>query len=216
MDVTPISEYWGHLLNSGETVYAGLIYRVPPRLWRLLENVQKTLKTIDSHQIYTNPCNFHVPVKGLGYLDQEIDRARYELALQAIEKIISEFTPFQIGIRGLGAFPTGVYARVEDEGRFREMNERISTELRGQVDQSPYDSESFVPHVTLVSFNTKDVGGLLEKINSEEMRNLEFGSAGVFEIEVVRANLILALGPEETQDRAYSHVRSFWLGKFNR
>lgn len=214
MEVTPISEYWGHLLDSGETVYAGLIYRIPPRLWRPLQNAQKTLKMIDSRQIYTNPCNFHVPVKGLGYLGREIDRERYELTLQTIEKIISEFNSFQVIIRGLGAFPTGVYARVEDNGMFRDINEKIATVLKGQVDQSPYDSESFVPHVTLASFNTRDVGNLLNQVESEEMKSCEFGSAGVFEIEAVRTNLILALGPEETQDKAYNYVRSFWLGKF--
>lgn len=216
MEVTPVSEYWGQLLNSGQTVYAGLIYRIPPRLWRSLQSAQRALKAIDSRQIYANPCNFHVPVKGLGYLHKEVDREGYETALQTIEKIASEFSPFQLTIRGLGAFPTGLYARVEDDGKFREINEKIATKLKGKVDQSPYDLESFVAHVMLASFNTKDVEKLLEKVESEEMRNLEFGSASVFEIEAVRTNLIFALGPEETQDKAYSYIRSIWLGKFNR
>ncbi len=60
-----------------------------------------------------------------------------------------------------------------------------------------YDAESYVPHVTLASFNTKDVTKLLEKVNSTGMDKFEFGQAGVFEIEGVRTNLILALGPEE-------------------
>lgn len=109
-----------------------------------------------------------------------------------------------------------MYAKIEDDGAFREINERIATELKGKVDQSQYDSESYVPHVTLASFNNKDVKNILDKVESDEMRNLEFGSAGVFEIEAVRTNLILALGPEETQERAYSYIRSFWLGKFSR
>lgn len=215
MEVTPIGEYWGQILDSGETIYAGLIYRIPPRLWRPLQNVQRSLKTIDSRQLYTNPCNFHVPVKGLGFLGQEIDQTKYEKNLSAIEKIVSEFQPFQVTIAGLDTFPTGVYAKVDDGGKFKEINEKISAELKGRVDQSAYDSESYVPHVTLASFNTKDVEQLLEKVKSEELQRLEFGTAGVFEIEVVRTNLILALGPEETQDKAYSYIRSFWLGKFN-
>ena len=40
--------------------------------------------------------------------------------------------------------------------------------------------------------------------------------AGVFEVEAVRINLILALGPQETQESAFSYIRSFWLGKFTR
>jgi 2'-5' RNA ligase len=216
LEVTPVSEYWGHILNSGETIYAGLIYRIPPRLWRSLCAVQKELKAIDPRQLYPNSGNFHIPVKGLGYLGEEVDRDRYERTLSKIEKIISEFSSFEINLCGLGVFPTGIYACVEDGGKFKSINQRISEELKGQVDASVYDTESFVPHVTLASFNTKDVTKLIDKVNSESMRNFEFGPAGVFEIEGVRTNLILALGPEETQDRAYSYIRSFWLGKFRR
>jgi 2'-5' RNA ligase len=216
LEVTPISEYWGQVLNSGESVYAGLIYRVPPRLWRPLQNVQKELRAVDSRQFYPNPGNFHIPVKGLGYLEEEIDRDKYERTLSKIQRIISEFNAFEIRLRGLGVFPTGIYARVEDDGKFKAINERIFQELRGQVDSSRYDAEAFVPHVTLASFNTKDVTKLLDKIDSTSLKDYDFGLAGVFEIEVVRTNLILALGPEETQDRAYSYIRSFWLGKFKR
>lgn len=216
MEITPISDYWPQILNSGETVYAGLIYRIPPRLWRTLVQVQKELKAIDPRQIYTSPVNFHVPVKGLGYLGEEIDRAKYEKSLSRIQKIITDFHPFEITMKGLAAFPTGLYAKVLDDGKFQAINSRISEELKGQVDLSKYDSESFVPHVTLTTFNSTDVSKLLGKIESEEMQNRLLGSSGVYEIEVVRVNLILALGPEETQENALSYVRSFWLGSFKR
>ncbi|MGH2638055.1 MAG: hypothetical protein ACRDF4_02015, partial [Rhabdochlamydiaceae bacterium] len=109
-------------------------------------------------------------------------------------------------------FPTGIYAKIDDQNRFRLINEKIAEELKGEVDRSRYDADSFVPHVTLATFNTKNVSKLLENAGSKE--NLEFGSAGVFEIELARTNLILALGPEETQEGAFSYIRSFWLGKF--
>ncbi len=216
MQVTPVSEYWGSILESGATIYAGLIYRVPPRLWRPLLSIQRELKEADPRQLYTNAGNFHVPVKGLGYLGEEIDQIRYEQTLSKIKKILSEFDSFEINIRGLDAFPTGIYACIEDGGKFQQINERIARELKGEIDSSRYDAESFVPHVTLASFNTKEVTKLLNKIESQEIKKYQFGRAGVFEIELVRTNLILALGPEETQDRAYSYLRSFWLGKFKR
>jgi len=216
LEVTPISEYWGRILESGETTYAGLIYRIPPRLWRALAGVQQELKAIDSRQLYPSPGNFHIPVKGLGYLGEQVDLDKFERTLSKIEEIISEFNSFEIDLCGLGIFPTGIYARVNDGGKFKAINERISEELRGQVDASAYDAESYVPHVTLASFNTKDVTKLVDRVNSTGMNKYEFGQAGVFEIESVRTNLILALGPEETQDRAYSYIRSFWLGKFKR
>jgi 2'-5' RNA ligase len=216
IEVTPVGEYWGQLLSSGETIYAGLIYRVPPRLWRNLSKAQNELKALDPRQLYTNACNFHVSIKGLGYLGEQIDRSRYESTLSKIQKIISEIEPFEFSIRGLGIFPTGIHARVDDNDKFREINDKIAKGLRGEVDQSKYDSEAFVPHITLATFNTKDVSKLIERAESSESKAIDFGTAGVFEVELVRTNLILALGPEETQDRAYSYIRSFWLGKFSR
>lgn len=215
MEVTPIREYWDSILSSGDTVYAGLIFRIPPRLWRPLISVQNRLRSVDPRQLYSNPSTFHVSVKGLGYLEDEVDRDKYETVLHKIKKIASEFSPFEVSLKGVDAFPTAIYAKVVDGGRFKEINERILKELDGEVERSRFDAKEFVPHVTLATFNTKDVSALLGAINSEEMRNFEFGSAGVFEIEAVRVNLIFALGPQETQDSAFSYIRSFWLGKFD-
>ena len=216
IQVTPISDYWNQILNTGETNYAGLIYRVPPRLWRSLITVQKELKLLDDRQLYTSPSTFHVPIKGLGYLGEEMDRNEYELLLAKVKTILKGIDPFEINITGLGAFPTAIYARVEDRGNFKKINKAIIEGLKGKVDKSPFDDEEFVPHVTLATFATRDAEPLLEKIESPEMKNREFGMAGVFEIEAVKINLILALGPEETQDAAFSYIRSFWLGKFTR
>jgi 2'-5' RNA ligase len=216
MEVTPIREYWNDILSSGDTVYAGLIFRIPPRIWRPLIVVQNTLRSVDSRQLYSNPATFHVPIKGLGYLEEELDRNRYETVLQNITRIISEFSPFEVSIKGVDAFPTAVYAKVADEGRFKEINERILEKLEGDVEKSRFDAEEFVPHVTLATFNTKDVSLLLEMIQRPDIRDRDFGSAGVYEIEAVRVNLIFALGPQETQDNAFSYIRSFWLGKFSR
>ena len=216
MEVTPVSDYWNEILASGETVYAGLIYRVPPRLWRPLISVQNELKTIDPRQLYSSPSTFHISVKGLGYLEEEVDRIRYERVLSRIKKILEEVPPFEIRLRGIGAFPTAIYAKVEDGGKFREVNTRILNDLKGEIDSSRYDAEEFVPHVNLASFNSKDVSRLLEKIDSPSLRERDFGVAGVYEIEAVRINLIIALGPSETQDGAFTYARSFWLGKFSK
>jgi len=215
MEVTPIREYWSEILSSGDTVYAGLIFRVPPRLWRPLISIQNLMKSTDPRQLYSNPATFHVPIKGLGYLEEELDRNKYEKVLQKIGSFISEISPFQVSIRGVDAFPTAIYAKVLDNDHFKEINEKILRELEGQVEKSRFDADDFVPHVTLATFNTKDVSPLLELVKSVEIRDMDFGYAGVYEIEAVRVNLIFALGPQETQDNAFSYIRSFWLGNFS-
>jgi len=178
--------------------------------------LQNQFKSIDSRQLYSNPATFHVPIKGLGYLEEELDRNRYETVLHKINDIASEISPFEVALKGVDAFPTSIYARVDDGEHFKEINERILVELEGQVEKSPFDAAEFVPHVTLATFNTKDVGPLLSFIKTEDVKEKEFGSAGVFEIEAVRMNVIFALGPPETQDNAFSYIRSFWLGSFNK
>ena len=216
MQVTPISDYWNQILSSGDINYAGLIYRVPPRLWRPLISVQNELKMLDDRQLYANPSTFHVPIKGLGYLGEDMDRSEYEILLSKVSEIVSEIDPFEVKIAGVSAFPTAIYAGIDDGGNFKRINKKIIENLSGKVDKSPFDDEEFVPHVTLATFSTRDVRPVLEKIDSSEMRYKQFGVAGVFEVEAVRINLILALGPQETQDSAFSYIRSFWLGKFNR
>ncbi|MDA4112127.1 MAG: 2'-5' RNA ligase family protein [Thaumarchaeota archaeon] len=216
MQVTPISDYWNQILNTGDTDYAGLIYRVPPRLWRSLISVQNELKGLDERQLYTNPSTFHVPIKGLGYLGEKLDRSEYEFVLSKVRDIVSEIDPFEVTVRGVDAFSSAIYAAVEDGGNFKKINKAINESLRGKVDRSPFDDEEFVPHVTIATFATRDVTPLLEKIKKQEIREWEFGLSGVFEVEAVQINLLLALGPQETQDSAFSYIRSFWLGKFNR
>jgi 2'-5' RNA ligase len=216
IQVTPISDYWNQILNTRETNYAGLIYRIPPRLWRDMISVQNELKKIDDRQLYTSPATFHVPIKGLGYLGEDMDRNEYELLLATVKKILDDIDPFELRIGGVFAFPTAIYAAVEDGGNFKKINKAIIEALRGKVDRSPFDDEEFVPHVTLATFTTRDVEPLLAKIDSKEYSERDFSMAGVFEVEAVRINLILALGPAETQESAFSYIRSFWLGKFTR
>ena len=46
------------------------------------------------------------------------------------------------------------------------MNKRISEELRGDVEQSEYDGDAYVPHITLVTFNNTNAEKLFRKIMS--------------------------------------------------
>ena len=214
MEIVTVKDYWGSLLKSRDVSYLGLIYRVPPRLWRALSQVQSELRTVDPNQLYAKQSTFHITVKGLGYLDDEkMDRATYEKSMQKIASIVSSFKPFEISIKGLGVFPTSVYACVQDpSNQLKAINQKICEELAGEVEHSEYDGDAYVPHVTLATFNNSDVKNLFDRISLPELREREFGSCAVFEIEAVEVNMLLALGPEETQDGAFSYVRSFHLG----
>ena len=105
MDIIPVRDYWGELLRSRESAYLGLIYRVPPRLWKQLKDVQTLLKNADPSQLYPQSSTFHVTVKGLGYLEEKLERARYEELMVKLKKIIGEFKPFQLSIKRPRSLP---------------------------------------------------------------------------------------------------------------
>ena len=213
MKIVPISEYWHQIIATRSEAYLGLIYRVPPRLWRSLSLVQDKLKASDSSQLYAHPSTFHVTIKGLGYLERTMGNLQYEKAMKKISQIISGFKPFQISIRGVSAFPTSVFAMVQDpENKLQEMNVKILQELGGQVEKSEFDGPNYIPHVTLATFNNKNVDGLFSTLELEEIKHHDFGECSVYEVEAVEVNLLLALGPQETQDSAFAYVRSFHLG----
>lgn len=213
VDILPITEYWSEIIRSGNSMYAGLIFRIPPRLWRPIQQVQNEFRKVDPRQLYSKPATFHISVKGVGYLQEDVDIDKFETVLARINKIVSGFEPFQIELKGIGVFPTSIHVKVVDtKGNFKEINTKIAEELKGDVDSSVYDGASYIPHVTLLTFNTKDASSLLQVAESDAMKNYEFGIAGVYETEFVRTNLLLALGPEETQDGAFSYIRSFHLG----
>ncbi|MHB8567523.1 MAG: 2'-5' RNA ligase family protein [Nitrososphaerales archaeon] len=213
MNVIPVADYWNQILESRDEAYLGLIFRLPPRLWLPLKRVQDELKGTDPNQLYSQPNTFHITVKGLGYLERTMDQLRYEKAMKKIGEIITDFRPFTVNIKGLGAFPTSIYAGVEDPtSQLSMINKRISEELMGEVEQSKYDGDAYIPHVTLATFNNREVAGLLKKLGSPELKEFDFGQCVVFEVEAVEVNLLLALGPEETQGSAFSCVRSFHLG----
>ncbi len=214
MEIVPISEYWELILKSKAAPFIGIIARVPMRLWRDMAHMQAELKEVDSRQLYAKPSTFHITIKGLGFLGEKFDDAKLETVLHRVSSILEEFHPFTLEFRGLGVFPTSVHIKVVDPAdQLRMMNKRLVQELGAQVESSEYDEDAYIPHVTIATFTTKEAGKVIQKVSSPEMQSLLLGECMVFEVEAIEANMFLALGPEETQDRAFSYLRSFHLGE---
>jgi 2'-5' RNA ligase len=212
MDLVPISEYWDLILKSQGAPFVGIIFRVPMRLWREIAKIQSELEAIDPRQLYARPSTFHVTIKGLGFLGEKFDDDKLETILNRISSVLGEFHSFNLKFRGLGMFPRSIYVKVEDStDQLRMINKRLSQELGSEIDLSEYDGDSYIPHVTIATFATKEADSLIRKLGSEESKDIEIGETRVFEVEAVQANMTLALGPKETQDRAYGYLRSFHL-----
>ncbi len=163
--------------------------------------------------MYPYPSTLHITVKGIGLLDEQFSKEELGTIFRSIERIVSEFRPFQIDLRGLAAFPTSIYITVNDKsGQLGMMNKRISEELKNEIDVSAYDGDSYIPHVTIASFNTKNVSGLLDRIEQTDLRNYDFGTTSIFETEAVQVKMYLALRSGEAQECAFGYIMSFHLG----
>ncbi len=213
LELLPASEYWDIIVKSREAPLLALIYRVPPRLWRKLSQAQEELKALDSRQLFAKPSTFHVTVKVLNVLEEgKITAGKLESLISRTQKVVSEFSPFEISLKGLGVFPTAVYAKVEDPlDQFRMINKRIIEELGTLVEKGQFDGDAYIPHVTLATFNTKEADELLAKVKSPDLQELHFGAANVLELEAVRASMYLLLGPEDLQDGGFQYLRSMQL-----
>ena len=214
MEIVTIHDYWSLILKSQDTPYVGIIVKIPPRFWREIESVQSELRSVDQRQIYSYPSTLRITVKGIGVLDEEkLDWSKLESIFARIKNVVSEFRPFEISLRGLGIFPTSIHVKVLDPtNQLQMMNKRLSEELAGQVDTSAYDGETYIPHVTIASFNTKDVDDLIERVNSRELKDRDFGSTMVFEAEADEVKMFMAFREGEAQQRAFGYIRSFHLG----
>lgn len=212
MELVPASEYWNLIANSVESPLLGLVFRLPPRLHRQVSLIQNGLKQVDNRQLYAKPSTLHITVKGFGLIGKGIDQEKQRLILLRCREMVSEFSTFQIRLKGLSYFPTSIYIKVEDPlDQFRMINKRLIAELGGLVEKSQYDGDSFIPHATIATFNTTDCDALISKVKSEEMQEMDLGPLEVHELEAVEARMFLLLGPEETQDDGLVHLRSFPL-----
>src|ERR1700686_3298911 len=112
--------------KSSQLPYLTTLVSIPGKLGKKIARMQKKLKSIDERQIYHHPSYFHVTVKLIGFLGDEVKEENLSRIKEKIGKAASSTAPFSLTLRGLGIFPDVVYANV-DEGReqIRQLHVKI-------------------------------------------------------------------------------------------
>ena len=139
---------------------------------RQLSEVQKTLVNTGADLKIVQPQNIHVTMRFLGNISPDMIDSIHE----EMEKV--SFAPFEIELRGLGAFPTLRYARViwvgikkgaeELEGIFDQLGPRLQ-----RLGFKP-DSKGFSPHLTIARVKSgRNKAELIRTI--QEFENHQFG-----------------------------------------
>ncbi len=148
--------------------------------------VQRDLLGICGGLKLVEPQNLHITLRFLGEIDE---RMAYGVC-EAIGGI--EFNPFEVELRGLGAFPKDGYANViwiGIRGGRRELEEvsgKIESRLRGLG--IPPDERGFSPHLTIARVKSPGCRAKFKEFLSGS-KELEFGRVLVESIRLKRSEL---------------------------
>ncbi len=93
------------------------------------------------------PDKLHITLKFLGDTDVSLN----ERIIEIMEDIVNDKTPFEIELRGAGAFPSDKYIKVvwvgvDSKGRLEAISERLNSELKSLGFKS---EKGFRGHLTL-------------------------------------------------------------------
>lgn len=96
-----------------------------------INKVIKEFKTIDTKINYVDLINLHLTLKFFG----EIDTEGLDLLENSISKVVSEFEPFNIHIKGCGAFPNNnhikvIWLGIEDDAVIRQLHDKLDEEFK--------------------------------------------------------------------------------------
>jgi 2'-5' RNA ligase len=128
--------------------------------------------------------NLHFNLRFFRYIEEEkIDKLR-----ELLEKVCSQFEPFEIGIRGVGAFPSKNYVRVVWMGvkkgyqTFKNLAEMVGK----AVESLGFEKDSqFVPHLTLGRVrsgrNKNELLVLLRKLEEVEIGKMKIDKLVLFQ-----------------------------------
>jgi 2'-5' RNA ligase len=137
-----------------------------------ITHLQDLLTKIGADLKLVEPKNIHITLRFLG----NITTSMAEKVFEEMKKV--QFTPFDAGIRGTGAFPNLRYPRVlwvgiaEGADQLRSIFNQLEPRLRG-LGFAP-DSKGFSPHLTIARVRSGRNKAELAKFLSENS-NYEFG-----------------------------------------
>jgi 2'-5' RNA ligase len=158
---------------SSETIRSFIAFDIEDEeIRRRFSEAQRMLVGTGADLKLVKPQNVHVTMRFLGNITLPLVDAVYE----AMRKV--SFTPFDIEIRGLGAFPRLQYARVIWAGirRGKEQLERIFNQLEPQLRRLGFraDPRGFSPHLTIARVKSgRNKAELIHRIR--ESLDYEFG-----------------------------------------
>lgn len=210
-EITPVNLHGKEIASSDRHPLLVGLALIPTDLQRSLARIQERLRKVDSRHIYTHPATFHITIKPMGTLGDQVKQKNLSKIIEVTRSVTSRMKPFEVGLEGLSIFPDVIYVKVTDgkEGIVR-LNETLALNLRDMVTHGKHEGVNMIPHVTLAHFMASDVDNLLTEARS--VSTLKFGRMNLDRITLVRASLGKYFGPQRMRARAFEKVAIFSLG----
>jgi len=157
---------------------------LPEQIKHRLAELQTKLKESNTDVKWVNPENIHLTLKFLG----EIDAVKSNQIIKVITEISSSFTPFQVSLANIGAFPKIEFARVIwvaiDTGN-KEVK-LLAQQLEERLDKLgiPKEDRPFSSHITIGRVRSgKNSDKLAKSLKESEdyfrKENIEFTATGI-------------------------------------
>lgn len=157
---------------------------IPEGMKESLEVLQSSWK-VRAHGVrWVKPEGLHITLKFLGNVPEE----QLQAIKEAMKKALLGFTPFEVRVKGVGAFPSlrsprVLWVGIEDEkGKLKEIFKALERALEKLG--FPREDRPFSPHLTLGRVKGKGDFGFLNKSSG-----LDFGALLVKEVILFKSDL---------------------------
>jgi len=157
---------------------------IPNEFKQKISSIQENFSDFDIK--FVEPENLHFNLKFFREIsDQEIETLK-----QKLEEVVKKFEPFDIEIKGLGAFPNKNYIRVVWIGVKEGYNTitSLAESIEDLIESLGFPKEKFVPHLTLGRVRTARNKVELRNL-IDELENIEIGKMKIDTIKLFRSKL---------------------------
>ncbi|WP_298498829.1 RNA 2',3'-cyclic phosphodiesterase [uncultured Methanobrevibacter sp.] len=151
-----------------------------------INRIIKEFKQIDAKIKYVELTNLHLTLKFFG----DIDTNGLELLEDAIERVVSDFKPFNIKIKGCGAFPNAnrikvIWVGIDDDTIIKDLHAKLDKEF---VKLGFDKDKKFSTHLTIGRMKSAKNKNQV-KSTIEEYDEFEIGEMQVSEISLKKSTL---------------------------
>ncbi len=169
-----------------ESIRSFLAIDVDKRLLKKINDVEDDFKQIDANVKYVNIKNMHLTLKFFGNIDLNMA----DKISQSVKKVLSNHKPFDIHIKGSGAFPNMSRIKVLWIG-LEENPEliKLQKDLDSEFNKLGFDLErNYKSHLTIGRMkNAKNKNLVKDKL--KEYKNHDIGQMTVSKISLKKSTL---------------------------